>query len=65
MGMQPIFPFKVSDTIDTMLNFDSGFNGHDAVTCEQTLACENRLTGIFVFTFVKLLLQLQTNVVAL
>ena len=28
MGVQPIFPIKVSVTIGTMLNFDSDFNGH-------------------------------------
>ena len=35
MGVQPILPVKVSITINTMLNFDSDFDGHGNVTCKQ------------------------------
>ena len=40
MGVQPIFPIKVSVTIGTMLNFDSDFDGHGDgdITCKQTLS---------------------------
>ena len=37
MGVQPILPIKVSATIDTMLNFDVDFDGHNDVTCKQAL----------------------------
>ena len=40
MGLQPILPIKVSITIDTMLHFDSDFDGQSHgdvdVTCKQT-----------------------------
>ena len=47
MGVQPISPIKESINVDTMLNFDSEFEGQgdSDVTCKQTfnlLVCTER-----------------------
>ena len=40
MSVKPIFPVKVSITIDIMLNFDGDFDGQGAGdgTCKQTFS---------------------------
>ena len=48
-GVQSILPIKVSITIDTMLNFDGDFHGHNDVKYKQILRpkmvrCKSPLT---------------------
>ena len=42
MGVQPIFPTKVSITIDTMLNIDSDIDGYGDgdISCKQTFTSQ-------------------------